>query len=287
VIWVDTDIALGAERGDVDDGFAIAAILAAAGSGHASVGGISTVFGNANAALSERCARRISAEAGVAPPIVMGAQAPRRDSAAGKAIAALPAGTDLLCLGPLTNVAAACRRDPSLPARVSLRVVGGNLSSRGFLAPLWPFEFNLAKDRAAAREVLRLPWKSLTLYPLDVVRRLRADAARLDRAAQTGPLGAALARGSRRWLARARRRRLSRSFALWDLPAALDTLGMLPGAARGPRELAPGIRRFLRVPRPVPCLLSFDAAGAWERFLSLLLGESFTTDALFMENGAS
>lgn len=124
-------------------------------------------------------------------------------------------------------------------------------------------EFNLAKDRAAARAVLELPWRALTLYPLDVVRRLRADSARLDRVAETGPLGAALARGSRR-------RRLSRSFPLWDLPAALDALGALPGAARGSRELAPGIRRFLRVPRPAPCLLSFDADGAWDSFLSIL-----------------
>jgi hypothetical protein len=31
-IWIDTDMALGANRGDVDDGFALAAVLAAASS---------------------------------------------------------------------------------------------------------------------------------------------------------------------------------------------------------------------------------------------------------------
>jgi hypothetical protein len=148
--------------------------------------------------------------------------------------------------------------------------VGGNLSSRGPLAPLWPFEFNFAKDRAAARVVLRLPWKALTLYPLDVVRRLRADSVRLDRLAAVGALGDALARGSRRWLARAFRLRLSRSFPVWDLPPALDALDALPDARHGSSDLAPGIRRFLRLSGAAPCLVSFDPDRAWESFFSIL-----------------
>ena len=110
-------------------------------------------------------------------------------------------------------------------------------------------------------------------------------AARRGRTSIAG-ISTVCALGSRRWLARARRG-LSRSFALWDLPAALDTLGMLPGAERGPRELAPGIRRYLRLSRLVPCLISFDADGARETFLSHLRGEVFAPGSLFMENGAS
>jgi len=267
---VDTDIALGARRGDVDDGFALAAILAAAQGGRADLAGVSTVFGNTTAAESQRCARALCDAAAVACRVVPGAEEPGRGSAASEAIADLPAGTELLCLGPLTNVAAACAAEPALPGRLSLRVVGGNLSSRGPLAPLWPFEFNFAKDRAAARAVLRLPWKALTLYPLDVVRRLRADSSRLDRLAAAGPLGDALARGSRRWLARAMRLRHSRSFPIWDLPPALDALGALPAARHVSSDLAAGIRRFLRLRRPVPCLVDFDPDGAWESFLAIL-----------------
>ena len=270
-VWVDTDVALGARRGDVDDGFALAAILAAAqGGGRAELAGISTVFGNTTAAESERCARALCETAAVSCTIAPGAEEPGRASAASEAIAGLGHGTELLCLGPLTNVAAACAAEPSLSGRLSLRVVGGNLSSHGPLAPIWPFEFNFARDRAAARAVLRLPWKALTLYPLDVVRRLRVDSARLDRLAAVGALGEELARGSRRWLARARRVRLSRSFPVWDLPPALDTLHALPGARREAAALAPGIRRFLRLSRPAPCLVSFDPDGAWESFLSIL-----------------
>src|SRR5438132_2921844 len=187
-VWVDTDVALGAERGDVDDGFALAAVLAAARAGRAELAGISTVFGNTTAAESERCTLALCETAGVACTVAPGAEEPGRPSAASEAIAGLPAGTELLCLGPLTNVAAACARQPPLPERLSLRVVGGNLSSRGPLAPVWPFEFNFAKDRAAAQQVLRLPWKALTLYPLDVVERLRADSVRLDRLAAIGAL---------------------------------------------------------------------------------------------------
>jgi inosine-uridine nucleoside N-ribohydrolase len=268
--WVDTDVALGARRGDVDDGFALAAILAAARGGAAEIAGLSTVFGNTTAAESLRCARALCETAGVASAVAPGAEEPGRESAASKAIAGLAAGTELLCLGPLTNVAAAAAADPSLPERLSLRVVGGNLTSRGPLAPLWPFEFNFAKDPRAARAVLRLPWKSLTLYPLDVVRRLRVDSARLEKLALACPLGDALARGSRRWLARARRLRLSRSFPVWDLPPALEALHALPGARHEAPLLAPGISRFLRLPRPVPCLVSFDPDLAWENFLAIL-----------------
>jgi hypothetical protein len=115
-----------------------------------------------------------------------------RDAEAAERLAVLPEGTDLLALGPLTNIARACRLDPRLPDRISLRAVGGNLSSRGFLPPLWPYEFNMARDPSAAREVFRGAWKGLLLFPLDVVRRVRADEQRLESLAQLSSLGAYL-----------------------------------------------------------------------------------------------
>src|SRR6476661_5886244 len=96
-IWVDTDVALGARRGDVDDGFALAAILAAARREKVELAGVSTVFGNTNAAESQRCARALCETAGVACAVAPGAEEPRRASAASKAIAGLAAGTELLC----------------------------------------------------------------------------------------------------------------------------------------------------------------------------------------------
>ena len=89
---------------------------------------------------AERCARRIVEVSGE-PVRVVGSED------AGGALAALPDGAAIVAIGPLTNVAAAVERDRELLRRASLRVVGGNLSSVGFLPPLWPHEFNFARDR--------------------------------------------------------------------------------------------------------------------------------------------
>lgn len=265
--WIDTDVALGASHGDVDDGFALAAVLGAARRGDVSIAGISTVFGNISAWTAEECARRLCLAAGLTIPVVRGAGAPRETTEAAQSIAALEEGS-ILALGPLTNVAAACRRDPELPARATLAVVGGNLSSRGPLPPLWPHEFNLTRDPAAAREVFSQPWRSQILYPLDVVSRLRVGRERLAEIAAVSPLGDLLARGSRRWLARSRWLHPRRGFPVWDLPAALDALGVLE--ARHESLPTPAVLRLLTGRDEVRCLVAFDPEAAWQSFLALL-----------------
>src|SRR5947207_39286 len=118
-----------------------------------------------------------SAVAGRAVPVVAGAtRAGHTVAAAVDAIVRLPAGTTLLALGPLTNVAAALAADASLSARIRVAIVGGNLQSRGRWPPWWPFEFNLAHDAAAARAVFASAVPR-TLYPLDVCRALTVGAA--------------------------------------------------------------------------------------------------------------
>src|SRR5262249_42888170 len=161
---------------------------------------------------------------------------------------------EIVALGPLTNLAAAGGGEREWAARAGLRVVGGNVSSRGVLPPLWPFEFNLARDREAARHVLGLSWRELTLFPLDVVRRQTVDRARLDELARGSALGGYLAEESLRWLRRARWRHLRARFPLWDLPAALDVAGLLGFADTGVRRLAPGARWWLRERRGLRCL---------------------------------
>lgn len=272
-LWIDTDVALGAGHGDVDDGFALAAVLSAARQGKVTLAGISTVFGNTSAEGSEDCARKLSELVGVRVPLFRGAEREGERTAAAEQLAALPEGSNILALGPSTNVAAACRIDPSLPSRVTLRVVGGNLSSRGFLPPLWPFEFNLARDREAAREVFSAKWNALTLFPLDVVSCIRADPWRLRETGRAGALGEALEQGSRRWRARARWRYLSRSFPLWDLPAALDAIGQLAGGFEACRPCW-ATRRLIGKEASICCLVRFDPEETWKRFVTLLVGES-------------
>ncbi len=269
-VWVDTDIALGSDGGDVDDGFALAALAAAHRRGAIELLGVSTVFGNTTAARSQECARELLARAGVEVPVLRGAERREAATPASEAIAAVSGNNiKIVSLGPLTNLAGACRRDAGLPDRATLRAVGGNLSSLGFLPPLWPYEFNLSRDRESARRVLSLRWRRLTLFPLDVVRQITVGSEDLAALARVSGLGGYLAEQSQRWLRRARWRHLGRRFPLWDLPAALDTIGVLSSEIE-PRRLAPGARWLLRDSRAFSCLTDFDPPSAWKSFLHLL-----------------
>ncbi|MEP6802248.1 MAG: nucleoside hydrolase [Acidobacteriota bacterium] len=268
-VWVDTDVALGALRGDVDDGFALAALLGAARLRRIVFLGISTVTGNAAADVAEDCARALVEAAGLFVPIVRGGGRSGATAAAGEAIAALPAGTRLLAIGPLSNVAAALRADAHAAARLALRVVGGNISSRGVFPPVWPHEFNLARDRPAARAVLEAPWRDVALYPLDVVKRLRCDARRLEEISSRGPVGGFLARASRRWLARSRWLQGAGGFPVWDLPPALEAAGCLDVSIE-PRRFPGPQRAFSGIPDPVRAAVAFDPAKAWSSFDDLL-----------------
>ena len=240
-LWVDTDLALGAARGDVDDGFALAAVVRAAPE---RLLGVSAVGGNTDAATAHECARRLLEELGADCARVSEAEAPA-------ALAALPAGSSVLAIGPPANLIRAARLDAGFPARVGVRVVGR--VQRRWRHPLLPlFDLNLRGE--AGRVFWSLAFRERHVFPLDVVRRLRIDAGDLDRLAGAGRAGAYLARHSRRWLSRAPLRYLSRSFPAWDLVAALDAVGRLPGA----RWTRDGV------------LTGFDVAGARRAFFELL-----------------
>jgi len=223
-VWVDTDLALGAWRGDVDDGYALAAVLAAPG---VQLLGISTVSGNAPADVAYRCATALLQAAGQSRRLLQGATRRGQDSAAAEAIAALPKGSAVLALGPLSNVAAALRRDPTLAERITVYLVGGNLQSWGRFPPVWPHEFNLAIDAPAAAAVFSAPLRR-RVHPLPGCGRLLVSPVDLARIATASPLGAYLVRHSLRWLALSPFRLRALRFPLWDLAPALDFLGLLP-----------------------------------------------------------
>jgi inosine-uridine nucleoside N-ribohydrolase len=270
-LWIDTDVALGARSWrarDVDDAWAIAALLRAPG---VRLRGLSTVFGNTSAGDAARCARALLAIAGARLDVIAGATRAQQDSAAAQAIAALPDGTHLLALGPLTNVAAALTRDPSLAARVTVYVVGGNLSTLGRWPPWWPFEFNLALDDAAARAVFASGMR-VRLYPLDRCRALTIGVAGLARVARASPLGRRLAAGSLRWLAWAPLRYRRLSFPLWDLVPALDACALLPHDEERRRLALVGRGRLVddaSAPERV-CLGALDGRAALDAFVSLM-----------------
>ena len=107
-------------------------------------------------------------------------------------LTAEPAGTiDILALGPLTNIARLTRQTPDAARRMRrLIAMGGAVDEPGNVGPR--AEFNIAADPEAAGIVLSagLP---LTLIPLDVTRKVRADLAWCAQLEAAGPASAAAA----------------------------------------------------------------------------------------------
>lgn len=271
-LLIDTDNALGSASGDVDDGFAIAALLQSG----LPVVALSSVAGNTGEAAADRNNRTLGALCGYSGPYLRG-------TAAGDVEERIDRRSDLwsgepvrvAALGPLTNIAASLRaldREGLRPAVAEVVLVGGNASSRGRFPPLWPHEFNLTKDREAARAVFAsaLP---LTIVPLDVARRLRIGAA--DLARLTGPLGEHLRRHAARWLRRSRWLHGPGGFPAFDLLAAA---WIVEPAAVSTEETTVRVHSNLwlefdesgRGGRPVRLVRSFDAGRILERLTSLV-----------------
>jgi purine nucleosidase len=93
-------------------------------------------------------------------------------------VRANPEEVTILCLGPLTNLARAFRRDPTLAAIVDKVVMtGGSLSGRGNITPC--AEFNFYFDPTSAREVIKSRTTKI-LIPLDVSRKVTFGLKMLD-----------------------------------------------------------------------------------------------------------
>lgn len=199
-VVIDTDPGL-------DDAIAILFALAAP---QFNVLGLTTLGGNLGLARTTDNAGRLAALAGSAVPVVAGAGMPLvrapiheigihgDDGLGGVALPppAAPAGTDapswmarhlaaappgkidIFALGPLTNIALLVRDHPAEAARIgTIHVMGGAINEKGNVGPR--SEFNLAYDPEAAAIVLGSGAR-IVLVPLDVTRKVRADAAFLE-----------------------------------------------------------------------------------------------------------
>lgn len=199
-LWIDTDAACGAgSRVDPDDCFALL-LLFKSGAG---IAGISTVAGNAPQPVAERTVAELLATSGAAST-VGGAAALR---------GALERGPlTILALGPLGNIAAALRGRPDLARNVTrlVAVMGrreGHLfhpsegHGHGMLFGHGPVfrDFNYAKDRRAAEEVLRLG-VPVTFIPYEAARDIVLTRAHLDALARAGGAAAWVAARARAWL---------------------------------------------------------------------------------------
>ena len=83
-------------------------------------------------------------------------------------------------IAPLTNIALALRRDPTLPERIAqLVVMGGAVTGRGN-THLVPAEFNIGFDPEAAHVVFST-WPQFTLVDWELTLRHGLDFAMLER----------------------------------------------------------------------------------------------------------
>ncbi len=261
-LLIDTDNAAGSRAGDVDDAFAIAALLKSG----LPVTAISSTGGNTGEARADLNNRVLGGMCGYTGPYLRGVRAPEGPDRIDRAENLQADGRlRFVALGPLTNLAAVLGE-----AAISEAVlVGSNLTSPGRFPPWWPHEFNLTRDEEATRAVFAsdLP---LTVVPLDVARRLRVGPEDLD--LLRGELGSFLRRCSARWARRSLLLRGSRSFPVFDLAAAAYVIDSALVSVEETRarlhsnlwvEYGRGDRR-LRVIRDL------DREAIWRRFVALI-----------------
>lgn len=264
MVYVDTDCALGSGHGDVDDGFALAALLHS----DVEVCGIGTVFGNTDSASAWSNTRTLARLCHWDGPVLMGAAQPATSSEASEWLSHRAGDpVRVLAIGPLTNIAVACERAPHTIEEII--VVGGNSSSSGRWPPVWPFEFNLTHDRDATWRVFRSD-VPITVVPLDVARRLRAQPEWLE--ALHGNVGDYLRTNSTRWRKRSRWVRGRSAFPIWDLVAAIYVISptLFEVEEAGCTIHRSGWIDFSGGSRTVQVVKNYDPVAVWTQFRALV-----------------
>lgn len=222
-VWIDTDPAITAGNGEVDDAFAL---IQALRSPELEIIGISAVFGNTDIDHSYAMAQEITRRAGRSDVNVYrgcGAAGDRVPNAATDALGmALADGPlTIAALGPLTNIAAAlAHRDAAIDNVGEIIFVGGRRSGLEFRAtptqeqPFQDLNFELDPHAAATLLSLGVP---MTLAGWEVSARMWLTPADLDRlSAQDDACAQWLAKSARKWQAEWQRNFAAPGFTPFD-----------------------------------------------------------------------
>lgn len=245
-IWIDTDAACGAGRTtDPDDCLALLALLKAPSM---RVVGISTIFGNATIGVTDRTTRDIvsllATEGFPTPPVYRGRSSSldanyavdQTPSDNGMRNALSEAPMTIVALGPLTNIAAVLRSHPDLapqvqgivsvmgqrPGHVFHPVEGGAARILFGHGPVFK-DFNFAKDRLAAAELLALGIR-MTFVPYEAAQALTITETDLNAMARAGSAARWVAERSREWLSFWHQDIRQPGFYSFDLAAAVYLL---------------------------------------------------------------
>jgi inosine-uridine nucleoside N-ribohydrolase len=73
----------------------------------------------------------------------------------------------LICIGPMTNIAAALQREPRIAQRANFVGMDGSVLLGYGGSKTISAEWNIKADVKAAQRVFSAPWKSMTITPLD------------------------------------------------------------------------------------------------------------------------
>ena len=221
-VWIDTDAACGHRAtADPDDCFALWMLTKAP---QVVVAGVSTVFGNAPLADTDRIVRSVleRSKRGDLPPLVHRGLAHAFEEITpepmpGGVLAIREALREgplrIVALGPLSNIAAAIHDHPAL-ARNIVEVVAVMGKREGHLfhpsegarlnllfghGPIFS-DVNFSRDVLAARMVMRSGVR-ITLLPYELARQVSLTGDDLSRFERTGGTLGWIARSSRGWLA--------------------------------------------------------------------------------------
>jgi inosine-uridine nucleoside N-ribohydrolase len=265
-LYIDSDNAHGSPSGDVDDAFALSALI----SSSLEIKAIASVFGNTSGELAFRNSNTLLEKFQSPLKLLAGAEGPEQTSEASDFLCSNETPLRVIALGPLTNISMALKGKSEVAEHIEeIVIVGSNSVSRGTFPPIWPFEYNLVKDRQATRDVFHsgIP---LRIIPLNQAGRLRIQFSQLD--AIEGKIGEYLRLESFRWFRRAKLLKLQGSVPIWDLVAAMACIkpelflfekSKISVNSRGATRHGAG-------EIPATTLRDYSPAEVWQAFLSLI-----------------
>jgi inosine-uridine nucleoside N-ribohydrolase len=261
MLYIDSDNALGSLMGDVDDGFAVAALLAS----QVPVLALGAVGGNTRSSESLRNLKQLANLFEYHGPVLLGANPrDRRRTIASHFLQSQATPFRIVALGPLTNVAHVVRSGTSPLERVVM--VGTYLKGRSWFGAIR--DLNVRADVEGLRDVYKSD-VPLTIVPLDVCCRLRADWAKLERL--SGTRGQFFRLHARRWWRRAKWLKASKDAPLWDLVAALYEIDSKLFETKTERILlhSNGNAEYGAGDRKVEVVTDFSPDACWQSFVNL------------------
>ncbi len=285
-VILDCDNACGLVGRDVDDALALAYLL---GRVDVEVARVTCTFGNAPLTAVVACTERLLARAARGDvPVHAGAATPgdhHTPAAAflAETVAAAPGEIVVIATGPLTNVAAAARRDRSFFANVrAIHCMGGYFGAQriGLRAA---GELNLSADADATYAVFE-GGADVVLFGTEVCRQLPL---RLRDLRLLSGIDATLRRHVVTWLGCYGASRMTDRIFLWDVLPALGVThpehfgSHVRGARPDPASLADGrvvlTRPEGRISAPQTlshvAMLRRDISAAWRRALPATRGK--------------